>query len=55
MRERAKRCWLALKASSTSDDQPNSLNIGLLKRTRRPSCIRQLPNTLKEYKATVKR
>ena len=54
MGERAKRCWLALKASSTSDDQPKSLSMGLLKRTGRPSCIRQLPNTLKECKVAVK-
>jgi len=55
MGERAKRCWLVLKASSTSDDQPKSFNMGLLKRTGRPSCRRQLPNTLKECKAAVKR
>ena len=55
MGERVKRCWLVLKASSTSEDQPKSLNVGLLKSTGRPSSIRQEANTLKDCKVTVKR
>ena len=55
MGEREKRRWLVLKASSTRGDHPKSSTMGLLKRTRRPSYMRQLPKTLREHRVTVKR